>query len=365
MANMAVATSLTRATSSAVVLALLLLMVSLPFADAAACTACTNDDTRKFLKLIAGAFPEVQSAWSAGLSGDYCSNVLGISCDSSAGLITVHLDTVGSSLTGSLPELTSDISGGNVMIVSIYADGMGITGSFPASWSSLSRLQELFLRDNRMSGALTLGEREFPALKHLYLGGNQFSGEPNLPESTFPALEDLELSRNNFDGPLADDLGDRMPKLRFLYLFENSISGTLPQGFQKMSLLQDVYLQENKLVGALPSWTNMIYLSSVNLTYNLMDGTLSASWAQLPALLTVSLEGNNFCGCAPASWIGNPVLLSALNGMDAKGAALQASSCATDNKCGGDRGDVATAPATFPVLLVTSVALAVAAFLAL
>lgn len=303
--------------SVAVFLAALFLVLTTVRVEA--CTACVNDDTRKFLKLFLNAIPEVYSSWSGKLDGDYCSGVTGVTCSTATGLVSVDLNRIGLTLTGSLPSLAADktINGSNVLVGSLAATGRGVSGTLPATWEALERLENLDLSGNKLTGALP---------------------------------EEWKLLVN----------------LRTLYLDNNKLRGTLPSAWnENMTNLSFLHISANKLSGGLPEWPDMLALSSVDLHNNAMHGPLNASWAGLPLIVgKVHLFGNSFCDCVPSTWLSNAALTTAVGEMGSHGTALMATNCATANACKAeDSSDAASAGAVMRSTVLTVVAAVFVAFL--
>lgn len=287
----------------------LVLLLAVGVSGAAHQTDMLNGDTRKFLKLLAAAFPEVGQAWRGKLQKNFCVNTGGIVCDPGLHTISLHFAALGTTLTGSLPELSDDINGSRVMVESVKASSVGITGSLPNSWGRLTHLSQLILSGNSLTGTL-------PA---------SYSGLANLQE--------LWLNENQISGSLPAEWGKGMSNVETILLNQNTLTGTLPDSWGKLSNLASLDISDNQLEGGLPDWTGADSLMYVELDHNNMKGTLSASFAKLPFLQTLRLGHNAFCGCVAEGWNSNRVLRQALNGMGANGEALRAADCATANAC--------------------------------
>lgn len=83
-----------------------------------------------------------------------------------------------------------------------------------------------------------------------------------------------------------------------------SISGTLPDEFQYLTLLSVLNLQNNAFYGTLPSswssWGGSI--SEVDLGNNLITGTLPASWSAWSSVTKVQLVSNVLVSTIPQQW---------------------------------------------------------------
>ncbi|PKU76746.1 receptor-like kinase TMK4 [Dendrobium catenatum] len=235
-------------------------------------------------------------------------------------------------------------SGGR--ITGINLRGRGIAGTLPASISSLSGLQSLFLSGNQLSGPLpSLGG--LAALEVISLDSNLFSSVPSDFFSGLSSLQKLSINDNPLSpwqlpdsladcpltsvsasnasvfGPLPDFF-DRLSSLQFLRLSYNNLSGPLPaslsrsqirnfilnnqQGPQlsgridvigKMSQLSLLWLQSNAFSGPIPDLSNLTSLQSFNLRDNALTGVVPSSLTAAASLLNVSLSNNNLQGPMP------------------------------------------------------------------
>ena len=177
-----------------------------------------------------------------------------------------HLEFVDNALSGAIPDLS-----GLGSLVQLDLTGNDLTGGIPALPASLVALR---LIDNDLSG--TIGDlRGMTALLRLNLNDNDFSGAVpgNLPSNlqelyirdnaldgnTFPdlhslsSLRDIRLDGNALTGSVPpDDL--LPPNLRILLLYNNSLSGAIPD-LSDLSSLALLYVQGNDLTGAIPAAT--------------------------------------------------------------------------------------------------------------
>ena len=88
-----------------------------------------------------------------------------------------QFDISSNAISGSLPDFSRSYSSLQVLNLSDNAGSKdtGLTGDVPASFSNLAFLQELHLRNNRLSGGLA-GLGGMPQVKKLDLSVNQFAG---------------------------------------------------------------------------------------------------------------------------------------------------------------------------------------------
>merc|ERR1711957_749840 len=122
------------------------------------------------------------------------------------------------------------------------------TGSIPAGFSNFTKLQNLLLRDNLLTGPLP----DFSNGKYLDLMSNQISG--TLPASLFaiPGLKYLYLSNNKISGNIPINYGNST-SLRDLYLNDNNLSGSIPDvPIGSLPSISEILFDGNKLSGSVP-----------------------------------------------------------------------------------------------------------------
>ncbi|KAK9221170.1 hypothetical protein WN944_009595 [Citrus x changshan-huyou] len=204
-----------------------------------------------------------------------------------------------------------------------------LTGRMPSEIGALSKLEELFLSDNSLTGNLT-------NLTHLDLSLNQLSGR--LPQevgnlknldalfldnnhltgpipSTLYHLNQLSilyLAYNNLVGPLSKEVGN-LKNLDRLLLNRNNLTGSIPSTIGYLNLLDELDLSHNRLNGPiLPTIGNLTKLTSLDLSSNQLSGLLPREVGNLKYLDSLSLDGNNLIGPIPPT-IGYLTNLTSLN----------------------------------------------------
>ncbi|KAG0492825.1 hypothetical protein HPP92_006223 [Vanilla planifolia] len=235
-------------------------------------------------------------------------------------------------------------SGGRV--IGINVRGVGLAGTLPSSLSSLTSLQSIFLPGNQLSGPLpSLGG---PAtLQEIFLDGNLFSSVPTDFFSGLSGLQKLSLDNNPLspwqlpdsfaDCPFVSvslsnasisgalpDFFDRLVSLQSIRLSYNNLSGPLPSSLSQspigelilnnqqgpklsgtidvigqMSQLSLLWIQSNAFSGPIPDLSNLTSLQSFNARDNALTGIVPTSLTAAATLQNVSLSNNHLQGPMP------------------------------------------------------------------
>jgi Leucine-rich repeat (LRR) protein len=231
-------------------------------------------------------------------------------------LIEIGLDNVGISdtiphgLWKSCPNVTSWSLSGNKLrgqvpyfqfhpsVYSFDLSSNNLEGPLPLFRSNLS---ELYLQNNMFSGAIPENISELlPKLSWLDLSSNSITGRIPHSIGMLKGLIGLVLRNNSLSMKLPPHWKD-LRKLVVLNLAENNISGSVPSSMQYLKSLQQISLSQNHLEGELPFFfRNYRYLQMLDLGGNNFYGKLPA-WIgeSLSSLLRLSLRSNLFHGNIP------------------------------------------------------------------
>ncbi|XP_061951429.1 cuscuta receptor 1-like isoform X2 [Populus nigra] len=180
-------------------------------------------------------------------------------------------------------------------------------GEFP-SWllQNNTKLEELYLVNNSLSGSFQLANHSFMSLSHLDISRNHIHNQiPTEIGACFPRLVFLNLSRNDFGGSIPSSISN-MSLLKVLDLSNNSLSGNIPEQLVEGCLsLKVLMLSNNYLKGQL-FWTNfnLKYLTELILRGNQLTGILPNSLSNCSALEALDVSLNNLSGKI-SKWIGN------------------------------------------------------------
>uniref|UniRef100_J3LAZ5 non-specific serine/threonine protein kinase n=1 Tax=Oryza brachyantha TaxID=4533 RepID=J3LAZ5_ORYBR len=132
----------------------------------------------------------------------------------------------------------------------LWLSDMNITGEIPESLSSLGELNLLDFSMNKLQGKIPTWIWRHKKLQYLYLYGNKFTG---VIEPKFSALNllEIDLSSNQLTGTIPDGFG-KLTNLTILFLYNNKLNGSIPPSIGLLPKLADIRLFNNMLSGSLP-----------------------------------------------------------------------------------------------------------------
>jgi hypothetical protein len=167
---------------------------------------------------------------------------------------------------------------------------------------NLTKLTELKLESNQLSGSIPTQLGNLTQLKKLQLDNNQLSGSIPSELGNLTQLTDLNLRTNQLTGNIPAQLGN-LTKLTVLGLGGNQLTGNIPVQLGNLAQLQSLTLHDNQLSGEFPaSITNL-----VNLTELYFDCWLTTSDSAVIAFLNEKSPGWQASQCVP-----NPLTLKGL-----------------------------------------------------
>ncbi|KAH1096179.1 hypothetical protein J1N35_013100 [Gossypium stocksii] len=233
-------------------------------------------------------FPANNALQSLSLSGTNFSGKLPQSIGNHKFL--TNLELAYCNFFGPIPSSITNLS----HVVNLYLGGNMLSGSIHSSLFTLPLLKTLDLGENQLVGKID----EFPnasssLIQELYIGNNYLTGP--IPKSVLqlPWLEELYIEGNSFSF-MKLDMSVQLNNLRDLRLFNTSLliesdnrSLTFPQ-LERLSLtscnltefpefikrqekLGSLDLSNNHIHGFVPNWLWKSSLSSVNLSFNMID----------------------------------------------------------------------------------------------
>ncbi|KAI0527614.1 hypothetical protein KFK09_003219 [Dendrobium nobile] len=260
---------------------------------------------------------------------------LDLSCNNLTGpLLSITSTTLkklnlsSNNLSGSLPskigscaivDLSDNLFSGDVSAIrswgnyveTIDLSSNKLEGTLLNETSQFLRLKSLRLSNNLLEGELPLVIGTYPDINAIDLSLNKLNGQ--LPPSLFSSarLTNLNLSFNRFTGPIFQDklntesASPDAPLLPYLNsslvsvdLSNNLLSGSLPREMISMSHLQLLNISTNNISGQIPKDMGMLQsLLYIDFSHNQFEGTLPDN---LPdGLLGFNVSYNNLSGNVP------------------------------------------------------------------
>ncbi|XP_004295533.1 PREDICTED: leucine-rich repeat receptor-like serine/threonine-protein kinase BAM3 [Fragaria vesca subsp. vesca] len=195
-----------------------------------------------------------------------------------------------------------------------------LSGSIPRGFLYLPELTLMELQNNYLTGQLDMQEKsQVPSkLSQLNLSSNRLSGSPPASIGNFSSLQILLLSGNRFTGEIPSDIG-RLRNVLKLDMSRNNFSGSIPPEIGNCTLLTYLDLSQNQLSGPIPPQVVQIHiLNYFNVSWNHLNQSLPKELGSLKSLTSADFSHNSFSGSVPqtgqylffnhTSFIGNPDL---------------------------------------------------------
>ncbi|KAM7474044.1 hypothetical protein LguiB_021287 [Lonicera macranthoides] len=229
-------------------------------------------------------------------SGDCCSWE-GVQCDGNDRVTRLWLPTRG--LRGTISPSFSNLT----KLTQLNLSHNCLSGPLPDGFfSSFTTLEIVDLSFNCLSGPLAISTILPITLQTLDLSSNQFNGEI---QSSFlrPAmnLHSFNVSNNSFTGGIPSSICVSVyPSIVILDFSDNDFQGQIGQGFGACEKLEVLRAGFNFLSGPIP---DDIYsagaLQEIFLPGNKLSGPISESVINLASLRILALFGNEFSGLIP------------------------------------------------------------------
>ncbi|KAH7854066.1 hypothetical protein Vadar_009668 [Vaccinium darrowii] len=187
------------------------------------------------------------------------------------------IDLYGNKLIGTLPDAIGEL----VYVNSLDLGYNEFEGRLPRSLGNLCNLRFLDMSGNKFSGELfTVSSKcEEYALESMFLYNNQLSGQLPNQFGQFGNIRELDLRNNLLSGPIPDTLGS-LASITSINLAENQLNGTIPESLGQLSNLQDLDLSDNLLQGIVSEvqFTNLRNLYSLYAAPNQLTLKVSPDW---------------------------------------------------------------------------------------
>lgn len=168
--------------------------------------------------------------------------------------------------------------------------------------SNTTKIAQLNLANNQLSGLLPFSIASFSSLQILTLGGNKFSGPIPTSIGGLQEVVNLDLSGNSLSGKIPVEIGKCL-HLTYLDLSQNNLSGSIPAEISSIRILNYLNVSRNHLTEEIPkSIGSMKSLTTADFSFNDLSGKLPES-GQFALFNASSFAGNpQLCG----SLLNNP-----------------------------------------------------------
>ncbi|XP_076901908.1 uncharacterized protein LOC143556492 [Bidens hawaiensis] len=169
------------------------------------------------------------------------------------------------------------------------------------TFSSLTNLTHLDLKQNNISGPIPVEIQYFTKLVFLDLSRNLLSGKIPQEIGNMNKLIIIRLAHNLLMGPVPGSLGN-LSRLETLDVHENVLSGVVPQELGKLEFLTRLSLSHNELTGRIPvSVGNLTKLELLYLNDNRFNNSIPEELGNLKSLVSMLLLVNGLTGPIPDS----------------------------------------------------------------
>jgi len=199
------------------------------------------------------------------------------------------------SRSGTLPTSLCELKNLEVML---FQGTHGLHGSLPDCLGAKQpQLQGLALQNNRLHGTFPPSICEASALKYLVLFENTLTGSIPSCLGSLSHLFDLQLSSNHLHGLLPEKLCHASASL---VLYDNDLTGTIPSCLGNLKQLYDLELSSNEFYGSMPG--DLCQATSLEILYmfdNALTGTLPSCLGSLSQINELDLSTNQFHGAIP------------------------------------------------------------------
>ncbi|KAJ6423512.1 hypothetical protein OIU84_024469 [Salix udensis] len=210
------------------------------------------------------------------------------------------ISIIGNRFTGPIPKEIGNIS----TLVNFTVEFNQFSGVLPPELGNLARLEKLHLTSNNFTGQLPAAFEKLTALKDFRIGDNQFTGEiPNLIQN-WTNLQKLLIQGSGLSGPIPPGIAvlEKMTDLRISDLQGNGTGAPFPP-LANLKKLKTLVLRSCNIIGRIPDFVGELpVLTTLDLSFNKLDGEIPASLFGVRKADYIYLTGNQLNGTVPA-WI--------------------------------------------------------------
>ncbi|CAB9520176.1 LRR receptor-like serine threonine-protein kinase At4g08850-like [Seminavis robusta] len=219
----------------------------------------------------------------------------GVECE---GSMVTHLNLTNNHIWGDFPIEFQALSELRVLDLS---KNLQLKGSLSADlFTAWSQMEYLLLQENRFGGRLPEEIGALTRLTQLSLWGNELSGPiaPTLNKLT--NMRALMLQDNSFISTIPDL--SSLQELAYLHLDVNKLTSTIPSWIGKLTQLRDLRVHQNSLTGTIPKeLANAQNLGVFFAGDNRLAGSIPEIFQDLPELSDLQLHRNIFRSSLPTS----------------------------------------------------------------
>jgi hypothetical protein len=183
---------------------------------------------------------------------------------------------------------------------------VGLSGTLPDSFKSLSRLQEFYLRNTQISGKFFEIATHWSDLKNLDLSQTQITGTIPTTIGLFSNMERMSFDDSKIDMTnIPSEIG-LLTNLRKLSLWSNAgDGGIIPTEFGNLLALNSAHIRGSNFTGPIPSELGRLTdIENLTLEGGGLTGSVPSEIGLLTKLTELSLFGNELEGTLPAG-LGN------------------------------------------------------------
>eukprot|EP00762_Andalucia_godoyi_P001018 ANDGO_01935.mRNA.1 Putative leucine-rich repeat-containing protein DDB_G0281931 len=233
----------------------------------------------------------------------------GLSCDSNGNITSIVLQNNG--LFGPLPSVVAQLK--SLRSVDLSRNRLG--PDVPASWKDLS-LTKLILDETELQGSVSLGEPLQIVMQEWCVKGiavisfrfNRVHGQfPDDFGNSCLYLEYLRITANLISGPIPSTIGN-IPFLVYLEADGNMLSGPIPPSIGNLAYMIYLNLADNKLTMIPAEMSAMTSLETMDVSYNMIEGTFPSQLLSIPSLSFLNLAANRLTGPLPDAALRSPFL---------------------------------------------------------
>ena len=155
---------------------------------------------------------------------------------------------------------------------------------------SCNNVASILVQNTVMGGTISPSLGELTALNFIYLYGDSLHGSIPTTISTLIQLTELNLEVNSLTGMIPSQVGD-LTALKYLSLAGNSLAGSIPNVFQNLSALSALQVQNNQLTGNVPA--SICTQSSLHFYYSSNPSLIACSGTVPKNKSTILTDSND------------------------------------------------------------------------